>query len=154
MARELRKAKPLIYIFCEGESEQAYAAFFKEHFSDAASFKSPASTGLFSFAESKFSKDARYRNSAEVTDEIWFFFDVEESDHDKWNDRLKTIKKLRRLRKKPNIRVRLLMTTACVESSSPETSSMRRAYTFPMVQTSGTAYRAWDTLTKKSSATA
>ena len=31
------------------------------------------------------------------------------------NDRLKIIKKLRRLRKKPNIRVRLLMTTACVE---------------------------------------
>ena len=95
MARKLQKAKPLIYIFCEGESEQAYAAFLKEHFSDAASFKFPASTGLFSFAESKFSKDARYRNSAEVTDEI--------------------IQNLRRLRKKPNIRVRLLMTTACVE---------------------------------------
>lgn len=115
MARKLQKAKPLIYIFCEGESEQAYAAFLKEHFSDAASFKFPASTGLFSFAESKFSKDARYRNSAEVTDEIWFFFDVEESDHGKWNDRLKIIQNLRRLRKKPNIRVRLLMTTACVE---------------------------------------
>lgn len=29
MARKLRKIKPLIYVFCEGESEQAYTDFLK-----------------------------------------------------------------------------------------------------------------------------
>lgn len=36
MPRKFRQVKPLIYIFCEGESEQAYARFLKEHFADAA----------------------------------------------------------------------------------------------------------------------
>ncbi len=33
----------------------------------------------------------------------------------KWNDRLAIIKKLRKLRKKQGIRVRLLMTSGCIE---------------------------------------
>lgn len=115
MPRKLRKTKPLIFIFCEGESEQAYARFLKEHFSDVASIRYPASTGLFPEAESKFAKDPKYRDYAEVTDEIWFFFDVEEDERGKWQERYAIIQKLRKLRKKPNIRVRLLMTTACVE---------------------------------------
>ena len=115
MPRRLRKAKPLIYIFCEGESEQAYSQFLKEHFSDVASIKYPSSTGLFAEAWDKFKKDAKYRNSIEVTDEIWFFFDVEDADHSKWNERYTIIESLRKLRRRPNIRVRLLMTTACVE---------------------------------------
>ena len=49
------------------------------------------------------------------TYEIWFFFDVEEKDIDNWSKRLEIIKRLRRLRKKPQIRVRLLMTTGCIE---------------------------------------
>lgn len=43
------------------------------------------------------------------------FFDVEEKDIDNWSKRLEIIKRLRRLRKKPQIRVRLLMTTGCIE---------------------------------------
>ena len=50
-----------------------------------------------------------------MTDEIWFFFDVETKDVQKWDSRLKIIKRLRSLRKKPGIKVRLLMTTGCVE---------------------------------------
>lgn len=115
MPRTFKRAKPLVYIFCEGESEQAYARFMKEHFSDVVSIKYPASTGLFSEARDKFKKDPRYRDYAEVTDEIWFFFDVEASDHDKWEERYRIMEKLRRLRKKPGIKVRLLMTTACIE---------------------------------------
>ena len=115
MARKTRKTKPLIYIFYEGESEQCYARFLKEHFSDVASIKYPASKGLFEEAENKFAKDAKYRNNIEVTDEIWFFFDVEITDHVHWPERYRIIKKLRRLRKKPNIRIRLLMTTGCIE---------------------------------------
>ena len=45
--------------------------------------KRPKSTGLFEEAQDKFSKDKNYRDSAEVTDEIWFFFDVEQDERDK-----------------------------------------------------------------------
>lgn len=73
MSRQFRKKKPLIFVFCEGESEQAYTQFLKEQFEDAAVIRYPRHPGLFSFALDKFSKDARYRNNAEVTDEICFF---------------------------------------------------------------------------------
>ena len=115
MRRLTRPHKPLIYIFCEGESEQQYARFLRQQFMDAAVLKCASKTGLFDFAADKFVKDAKYRDSLPVTDEIWFFFDVEDFDQDKWDSRYEIIKKLRRLRKSPTIRVRLLMTRACVE---------------------------------------
>lgn len=115
MGRSFKKRKPLIYVFCEGESEQAYTEFLKREFSDVASIRKPSSTGIFEVAEDKFDKDKHYKDNAEVIDEIWFFFDVEVDDRSKWDNRLRIIKKLRRLRKKPGIRVRLLMTTACIE---------------------------------------
>ena len=40
---------------------------------------------------------------------------MEVSDHDKWEERYRIIEKLRKLRRKPGIKVRLLMTTACIE---------------------------------------
>ena len=110
MARPTKKTKPLIYVFCEGESEQAYTDFLKKTFSDIAVVKRPKSTGLFEEARDKFDKDKSYRDNAEVIDEIWFFFDVEKDQREKWNARLKIIKSLRRLRNKPGIKVRLLMT--------------------------------------------
>lgn len=115
MSRQFRKKKPLIFVFCEGESEQAYTQFLKEQFEDAAVIRYPRHPGLFSFALDKFSKDARYRNNAEVTDEIWFFFDVEKNDRDKLEKRWRIIRALRKIRKRPNVRIRLLMTTACIE---------------------------------------
>lgn len=115
MPRKMRKPKPLIYVFCEGESEQCYAQFLKEEFEEVAEIKYPKKTGLFEEARDKFKKEARYISAASETDEIWFFFDVEESDHIHWESRAKIIEQLRKLRKKPNIRVRLLMTTGCIE---------------------------------------
>lgn len=115
MARQIRKAKPLIYVFCEGESEQAYTKFLKKQYEASVVIKCVPQTGLFEEARDKFVKEAKYRDSADVTDEIWFFFDVEDSDAGQWEKRLKIMKFLRKLRKKPNIRVRLLMTTACIE---------------------------------------
>ena len=103
MPRPTRNQKPLIYVFCEGESEQAYTDFLKKTFSDIAVIKRPKSTGLFEEANDIFKKDKRYRDSAEVTDEIWFFFDVEADQRDKWDARLKIIKELRKLRKKTGI---------------------------------------------------
>ena len=34
MPRKVKTAKPLIYVFCEGESEQAYTDYLKKTFSD------------------------------------------------------------------------------------------------------------------------
>lgn len=115
MARKLKKSKVSICVFCEGESEQAYTDFLKSKFQDVAVFKRPSSTGLFDEADNRFKKDPKYRDYADVIDEIWFFFDVEEKDIDNWGKRLEIIKRLRRLREKPQIRVRLLMTTGCIE---------------------------------------
>lgn len=115
MPRPVRRRKPYIVVFCEGESEQAYTDFLKKEFKDVASIKRPSATGLFEEADRKFKKDKAYRDYAEVTDEIWFFFDVETKDIDLWDARMKIIKRLRTLRKKPGIKVRLLMTTGCIE---------------------------------------
>lgn len=115
MPRPTRKTKPLIYVFNEGESEQAYTEFLRMAFSDYAVLKYPKSTGLFEEARDRFDKDKKYRESAEVTDEIWFFFDVEKDEKAKWDARYQIIKRLRKLRKRPEIRIRLLMTTACIE---------------------------------------
>ena len=69
MPRQLKRKKPYIVVFCEGESEQAYTDFLKKEFKDVASIKRPSSTGLFEDADSKFKKDKSYRDYAEVTDE-------------------------------------------------------------------------------------
>ena len=47
-----------------------------------------------------------------MTDEIWFFFDIDDGQTGSWDSIQKIVSTLR---KKPNIRVRLLMTTVCVE---------------------------------------
>lgn len=109
------KGKAIIRVFCEGETEQAYTEFLRRRFVDVAVIKYPKETGLFDEADSRFAKDPRYRDYAEVIDEVWFFFDVETKDVDSWDHRLKIIKKLRKLRRDPNIKVRLLMTTGCIE---------------------------------------
>lgn len=115
MPRPTKKSKPYIVVFCEGESEQVYTDFLRKEFKDVASIKRPSSTGLFEEADSKFQKDKAYQGYAEVTDEIWFFFDVETKDIGSWDARMKIIKRLRSLRKRPGIKVRLLMTTGCIE---------------------------------------
>lgn len=79
-----RKIKPLIYVFCEGESEIEYVNFLKEKYEDVAVIQKPIK-GLFSTANKKFKKEAKYRNNAEVTDEIWFFFDVDDGQTGSWD---------------------------------------------------------------------
>lgn len=115
MPRPTKRSKSVILVFCEGESEQVYTDFLKKEFGDVAAIRRPASAGLFDEADNKFKKDKKYREDAEVTDEVWFFFDVETADAGLWDARMKIIKRLRSLRKKPGIKVRLLMTTGCIE---------------------------------------
>lgn len=114
MARCMATPKPLIYIFCEGSSEVVYAEYLKMHFLKVAVIEKPI-LGLFTVAEAKFEKEIRYRNAIDVTDEIWFFFDVEREKAIEWNKIQAVIKTLRNLRRKNKITIRLLMTTACIE---------------------------------------
>lgn len=53
-----RKIKPLIYVFCEGESEIEYVNFLKEKYEDVAVIQKPVK-GLFSTADKKFKKEAK-----------------------------------------------------------------------------------------------
>ena len=53
MPRRVKKEKPYIVVFCEGESEQAYIDFLKNEFRDVASIKRPSATGLFEVADDK-----------------------------------------------------------------------------------------------------
>ena len=115
MPRLIKKSKPYIVVFCEGESEQVYMDFLKKEFRDVAVIKRVNTTGLFAEADRIFRNNKKYIDNAEVTDEIWFFFDVETKDADSWDARMRIIKRLRSLRKKPGIRIRLLMTTGCIE---------------------------------------
>ncbi|NLM47157.1 MAG: RloB domain-containing protein [Firmicutes bacterium] len=110
-----RKIKPLIYVFWEGESEQAYAKYLKSYFQDVAVIRLPSTPGLFAEAYNMFRNNPRYRNNAEITDEIWFFFDVEVEKACHWDMNYKIITRLRKLRKPGRIKIRLLMTTACFE---------------------------------------
>ena len=115
MPHQIRESKKYIVVFCEGESEQVYMDFLKKEFRDFAVIKRLNTTGLFAEADGIFRNNKKYIDNAEVTDEIWFFFDVETKDTDSWDARMRIIKRLRSLRKKPGIRIRLLMTTGCIE---------------------------------------
>ncbi len=110
-----KKAKPAIFVFCEGETEIAYASFLKEMFDDVVAIQRPVK-GTFEKAKSNFKNSPKFCNYTNETDEIWFFIDIDEEqgDKEKWDERLGIIKGLRRLRKNPQIKIRLLMTTACI----------------------------------------
>lgn len=107
--------KKVIRVFCEGESEQAYTEFLKKRFSEVAVIKYPKATGLFNEAQNRFANDPQYRDYTNEIDEVWFFYDVELKDISLWEERYRIIKELRKLRRKPGIEVRLLLTTGCIE---------------------------------------
>lgn len=118
VARKIKSTKPLIYIFCEGPSEEAYMKQIKRKFEEYAVLRVvPGKSGsiVFQTAENNFKKDKNFIDDVEITNEIWIFFDVEKDERQKWDERYKIIKYLRKPQRKVNIQVRLLMTTACVE---------------------------------------
>lgn len=112
-SRPLRKA---LYLFWEGESEEAYAKFLREKFSTVADIRIHPDSGLFHCAKAAFRGNVKLKNAREEIDEIWFFFDTEPEMAGNWDSYYKVICALRkRGRKREPIRIRLLMTTACVE---------------------------------------
>ena len=100
--------------FCEGESEQQYIEALKKIFQESVILKHPK--GLFTEARALASKNSKFKEKLEITDEIWFFFDVEHSDQEKWDAWMNDAKYLQRVAKGgKKLQIRLLMTTACVE---------------------------------------
>lgn len=116
-SRPKRPEKLLIYAFYEGESEKQYLQQLKRRYDKVAVIKIVSKSGLFEEAVSQFEKNPSLRDYTNETDEIWFFFDTGDTDgNDKsWDFILPRINKLRKKKKKPGIRVRLLMTTGCLE---------------------------------------
>lgn len=112
--KRVKQAKRVIFIFCEGESEQEYAKFLKTEYSDVVAIQPPVK-GDFEEVRRKFKREPRYRNSIDLTDEMWFFFDTEEDDSKAWDEQIAIIDELSKLRKKPSIQIRLLLTKGCVE---------------------------------------
>ena len=94
-ARRTGETIPLIYVFCEGESEQEYVAFLRKQFSGVVKIKchaKPFASGVFEMTKAEFQKNEKYREEAEVIDEIWLFLDIEAEEPEKWDSRWKCIR--------------------------------------------------------------
>lgn len=106
--------KKLIYVFCEGESEVAYINQLKNIFKKVAVLR--PEKAMIPKLKSMFKPSASHEGEESEIDEIWFFFDIEEVDRvTHWESWKNTLKEFSKGRKTSNIKIRLLITTACVE---------------------------------------
>lgn len=118
MARKTRglDTKKAIYVFWEGESEQKYIRFLNREFSGKTTIRAHREKGLFSTAQAFYRGNARFKSDVSELDEIWFFFDTEVEKGDQWEESTKSLRQIIESRPKRNpIRIRLLMTSGCVE---------------------------------------
>lgn len=118
MARKLmqRKLKKAIYVFWEGESEKAYSQALKRIFYAQATIKTHREKGTFATAQAYCKHNAAFRSDLEELDEIWFFFDTEVDKGTQWDDSWRCVENILKERSnKTPLRVRLLMTTGCIE---------------------------------------
>lgn len=111
--RKMKKTLPAIFVFWEGESEQEYIKYVKNHFQEKAAITVHSQKGVFHTADKAFTNNQKYKSVSSEIDEIWLFFDTEVELKDKWNEYYSIIRRLRKLNN--HIRVRLLMTKACIE---------------------------------------
>lgn len=118
MARILKNkhVKKAIYVFWEGESEEAYSKYLKNTFGDCAVIKCHRESGTFTTAKSCYRNDQRFKNNIDEYDELWFFFDTEIEKGNQWDENMKCLKDIIKSRSRKNpIKIRLLMTTCCLE---------------------------------------
>ena len=122
MARQIKakRTKKTIYVFWEGESEEAYTKFLKEQFALSAVIKIHAGKGTFDTARAYYRGNARFQRDIQEIDEIWFFFDTEVEKANKYDEYMSYLESIVRVRrdkegKKKAIKIRLLMTTGCIE---------------------------------------
>lgn len=110
-----RKVKKVIYVFWEGESEEAYSKFLKNEFEDYAVIKCHREKGTFQKVYSSYKNDRKFKSMVEELDEIWIFFDTELEMGSQWREKQRYLDDIRKSRTNDNIKIRLLMTTGCVE---------------------------------------
>lgn len=117
MARkvEQRQPKKAIYVFWEGESEEAYTKALKRMFSAQAAIKPHREKGTFETARTFYRGNKAFQNAIPEYDELWFFFDTEIDKADQWERNMACLKDIVAVRKRNPILIRLLMTTGCVE---------------------------------------
>ena len=122
MARKVqqRNTKKAIYVFWEGESEEAYSKSLKRMFANQAVIKPHREKGTFETARSFYRGNRAFQNDLPEYDELWFFFDTEISKADQWERNMKALKEIIASRRKNPIKIRLLMSTGCVESGRPQ----------------------------------
>ena len=117
MARKVqqRNTKKAIYVFWEGESEEAYSKSLKRMFANQAVIKPHREKGTFETARSFYRGNRAFQNDLPEYDELWFFFDTEISKADQWERNMKALKEIIASRRKNPIKIRLLMSTGRVE---------------------------------------
>lgn len=117
MPRAVRKLSPkkAIYVFWEGESEEAYMKYIRREFTSKAVLALHREKGLFATAGAFYRGNQRFRSDLPELDEIWFFFDTEIEKGSSWDDNMRFLEGILRARKQNPIKIRLLMTTCCVE---------------------------------------
>ena len=79
-----RNTKKAIYVFWEGESEEAYSKSLKRMFANQAVIKPHREKGTFETARSFYRGNRAFQNDLPEYDELWFFFDTEISKADQW----------------------------------------------------------------------
>ncbi len=117
MARAIKKREPIkaVYVFWEGESEQAYTKFLRQHYLKNAVIQAHHEKGTFATANAYFRGNQRFKENLEELDELWFFFDTEVEKGQQWKKSMALLDGIKKSRKKNPITIRLLMTSCCVE---------------------------------------
>lgn len=118
MARNSRNLnlKKAIYVFWEGESEEAYVKFLHKQFQEKAVIKYHREKGTFATARAWYRSNTKFRNNFDELDELWFFFDTEIEKAGKWDENWSCLDQMLQSRPKRNpLIIRLLMTSCCVE---------------------------------------
>lgn len=110
-----RQPKTAIYVFWEGESEAAYSKALKKLFVDKAVIKPHREKGTFDTAMAFYRGNRTFQNELPEYDELWFFFDTEISKANQWKHNMDCLTAIKKARKKSPIKIRMLMTTGCIE---------------------------------------
>ena len=94
MARkvEQRQPKKAIYVFWEGESEEAYSKALNKMFSAQAVIKTHREKGTFETARTFYRGNTAFKNALPEYDELWFFFDTKLEKADQWERNMACLK--------------------------------------------------------------
>ena len=117
MPRQVHKKSPkkTIYVFWEGESEEAYIKCLKNTFSKSAIIFPHREKGTFAVAKAFYRGNKEFYENISEYDEIWFFFDTERDKADQWNWNWECLEDILAAKHPDKFKVRLLMTSGCVE---------------------------------------